>query len=208
MVGNNYICVFQIQMQQLVIASNNAGKIREIVPLLESVEVLSLKDIGFTADIPEPYFSFEENALAKASTIAQFCGKNVMADDSGICVNALNGAPGVDSAHYSGSRNDEENLQKVLRELQGADDRTAYYKAVICLVWDEEVYYFEGICNGTIIEEKRGEGGFGYDPIFVPDGYAETFASLPLSVKNTISHRGKATRKMVEFIKSRLGDQA
>jgi XTP/dITP diphosphohydrolase len=190
-------------MQQLVIASNNAGKIREIKPMLEGIEVLSLGDIGFTDEIPEPFFTFEENALAKASAIALFSGKNVFSDDSGICVHALNGAPGVESAHYSGHRDDEANLQLVLGNLKGQADRTAFYKAVICLIWDEEVYYFEGICNGRIIEEKRGDGGFGYDPIFVPDGYDETFAELPFDVKKTISHRGKAVRKMVAFLEDK-----
>jgi len=194
-------------MQQLVIASNNAGKIREIRELTEGIELLSLQDIGFDTDIPEPYHTFEENALAKASAIHQYSGKNVLADDSGICVNALDGLPGVDSAHFSGTRDDEQNLQKVLEGLKGVEDRTAFYKAVICLIWNDEVYYFEGICNGRIIESKKGEGGFGYDPIFVPDGHEETFAELPLAVKNNISHRGKAVSKMVAFLKDNLGDR-
>ena len=189
---------------ELVIASNNKGKIREIQPLIEGIEVLSLQDVGFTDDIAEPFHTFEQNALAKASAIHAVTGKNTFADDSGICVNALNGMPGVDSAHYSGARDDEQNLQKVLQELQGADDRTAFYKAVICLIWEDEVYYFEGICDGRITEEKRGDGGFGYDPIFVPDGYDQTFAELPLEVKNTISHRGKAVRKMVTFLNGKM----
>ncbi len=190
-------------MQQLVIASNNAHKIGEIKEMVGDIELLSLKDIGFTEDIPEPYHTFEENALAKASAIYKFSGKNVFADDSGICVNVLNGAPGVDSAHFSGARDDEKNLQKVLKELKGAQDRSAFYKAVICLISDGEVYYFEGICEGEIIGAKRGEGGFGYDPIFIPVGYEQTFADLPLSLKNKISHRGKAVMKMVEFLKER-----
>jgi XTP/dITP diphosphohydrolase len=189
-------------MQQLVIASNNAGKIFEITQLIAGIELLSLQDIGFTTEIAEPYHTFEENALAKASAISQFCGKNVFADDSGLCVNALHGRPGVDSAHYSGERDDEKNLQKVLQELAGAMDRSAYYKAVICLVWEDAVYYFEGICEGEIIKEKRGKGGFGYDPVFMPAGYNQTFGELPLSIKNEISHRGKAVKKMVEWLKS------
>jgi len=190
-------------MQQLVIASNNAHKIGEISELVGDIELLSLKEIGFTEDIPEPYHTFEENALAKASAIYKFSEKNVFADDSGLCVHALNGEPGVDSAHYSGERDDEKNLQKVLAGLKGADNRSAFYKAVICLVWDGEVYYFEGICEGRIIDEKRGEGGFGYDPIFIPEGYEQTFAELPLSTKNSVSHRGKAVKKMVEFLSER-----
>ncbi len=191
-------------MQQLVIASNNEGKIREIRSLVEEIELLSLKDIRFTEEIAEPFHTFEENALAKASAIHKFCGKNIFADDSGLCINALDGAPGVDSAHYSGKRDDEANLQKVLQELIGAEDRSAFYKAVICLVWEDETYYFDGICEGKIIEEKRGEGGFGYDPIFIPAGYDQTFAELSLSMKNQISHRGKAVMKMVEFLKASL----
>lgn len=191
-------------MQELVIASNNAGKILEIRQMIEGISLLSLRDVGFDAEIAEPFHTFEENAFAKASAIHQFSGKNVFADDSGICVNALKGEPGVDSAHYSGERDDEKNLQKVLQELKGAEDRTAFYKAVICLIWNERTYYFEGICNGHIIEEKRGTSGFGYDPIFIPDGYDETFAQLPLSVKNQISHRGIAVKKMVDFLQSEI----
>ena len=183
-----------------MIASNNQGKIREIRELIEDIELLSLKDIGCDIDIPEPYDSFEENAFAKASVIHQSYGKNVFADDSGLCVNALHGAPGVDSAHYSGVRDDEKNLQEVLGNLAGAADRSAFYKAVICLIWNDEVYYFEGLCHGIIIEEKRGKGGFGYDPIFVPHGYDQTFAELPPNIKNQVSHRGKAIKKMVEFL--------
>jgi len=168
--------------------------------MIAGIELLSLQDIGFADDIPEPYQTFEENALAKASAIYKFSGKNVFADDSGLCVNALHGAPGVDSAHYSGARDDEKNLQKVLHELNGEADRSAFYKAVICLVWEDEVYYFEGICEGTIIEKKRGHNGFGYDPVFIPAGYTQTFAELPLDIKNKISHRGKAVKKMVEFL--------
>jgi XTP/dITP diphosphohydrolase len=190
-------------MQQLVIASNNAGKIREIRTITQSLdlELLSLNDIGFTDVIPEPFHTFEENALAKASAVYQFSGKNVFADDSGLCINALNGAPGVESAHYSGTRDDEQNLVKVLRDLEGTDDRSAFYKAVICLIWEGEVYYFEGICEGWIIEEKKGTEGFGYDPIFIPDGFNQTFGELTPDIKNVISHRGKAVRSMVAFQK-------
>jgi len=186
--------------KELVIASNNPGKIREIREVVRGIELRSLSDIGFTEEIPEPFHTFEENALAKASAIYTATGKNVFADDSGLCVIALNGAPGVDSAHYSGSRNDEANLQQVLAELKDKEDRSAFYKAVICLMWEGEVYYFEGICEGRIIEQKRGERGFGYDPIFIPTGYDETFGELPSDIKNSISHRGKAVRKMVEWL--------
>lgn len=192
-------------MQELVIASNNKGKIREIISIVDNISLLSLNDIGFDKEIPEPYHTFEENAHTKARTIHEYCNKNVFADDSGICVNALNGAPGVFSARYAGAPvDDERNLQKLLTDLQGAEDRSAFYKAVICLIWDDETYFFEGICEGNIIEAPRGDGGFGYDPIFVPNGFDQTFAELPLDVKNSISHRGKAVRQMTDFLKSRL----
>lgn len=187
---------------QLVIASNNEGKIREIRPLLQDMDLLSLQDIGYTAEIPEPYFTFEENAWAKATTIAQFSGRNAFADDSGLCIDALGGAPGVISAHYSGTRDDEQNLQKVLAELSGATNRAAHYKAVICLVWAGDIHYFEGVCKGQITVQKNGTDGFGYDPIFVPDGYDTTFGSLPLVIKNCISHRAIAIGKMVDFLKN------
>ena len=174
--------------------------------MLPGIRLLSLQEIGFSEDTPEPWHTFEENALAKASAVYKFCGKNVFADDSGICANALGGRPGVDSAHFSGSRDDEGNLRRLLKELEDKEDRTAYYKAVICLIWNGEVYYFEGLCHGLIAREKHGHGGFGYDPVFVPDGFDETFGELSPEVKNSISHRGKAVRKMVEFIKARVAD--
>ena len=191
-------------MQELVIASNNEGKIREISSIITGIRLLSLKDIGFLKDIPEPFHTFEENANAKASAIYNFCSKNVFADDSGICVNALGGLPGVDSAHFSGTRDDEKNLQKVLNALKGKADRSAYYKAVICLIWNEETYYFDGIYKGNITEQKIGTGGFGYDPVFMPEAYDKTFAELPLDIKNMLSHRGKAVKKMIEFLNSKI----
>ncbi len=175
--------------------------------MITNVELLSLSDVGFTQEIPEPFQTFEENALIKAETIHKYTGLNVLADDSGICVSYLEGKPGVDSAHYSGSRDDEANLQLVLSNMKDAEDRSAYYKAVICLIWDGEMNYFEGKCDGTILREKHGTGGFGYDPIFAPEGYQQTFAELPPEVKNSISHRGKAVRKMVDFIQSVTGNK-
>jgi XTP/dITP diphosphohydrolase len=193
-------------MEELVIASNNAGKIREIRSMIDHISLLSLKDIGFCAEIPEPYDSFEQNAQIKAETIHKFSGTNVFADDSGICVPALGGAPGVFSARYAGEgAGDEDNLQKLLAEMTTKDNRSAYYKAVICLIWNGETHYFEGVCNGRLVGEKRGTGGFGYDPIFVPDGYEQTFAELPLDIKNNISHRGKAVRAMVAFLNGQTG---
>jgi len=191
-------------MQQLLIASNNSGKIKEIEALIDNIALLSLSDVGFFGDIEEPWDTFEQNAFAKADELNRFCGKNVFADDSGLCVNALGGAPGVDSAHYCGLRNDDLNLHQVLLEMKDATDRSAYYKAVICLIWNGEVHYFEGICDGSITHDKIGTGGFGYDPIFVPNGYNLTFGQLPITIKNQISHRAIAVRKMVKFLEQRM----
>lgn len=185
----------------LIIASNNAGKIREIRQMLPDIELQSLKDIGFTKDIPEPHDSFAENAAEKAKTIYSHSGTNTFADDSGICVSALNDAPGVRSARYAGADADDvKNLQRLLADMENQTDRSAYYKAVICLIWNGEEHYFEGTCKGTLATAPSGNSGFGYDPIFIPEGYAKTFGDLPTSVKNKLSHRGEAIRKMVNFI--------
>lgn len=192
--------------KQLIIASNNQGKIKEIRELLPGVELKSMRDIGFVADIPEPYHSFAENAAAKAKTIFLHCGCNTFADDSGICVPALDDAPGVRSARYAGDdAGDRDNMRKLLKEMTGKEDRRAYYKAVICLYWNEREHYFEGTCHGTLAEAPVGDGGFGYDPIFIPDGHTETFGQLSPEVKNKLSHRGEAVRKMVDFIKEMEG---
>lgn len=187
---------------ELVIATNNAGKLAEIQSMLPEFTLHTLRSIGFTEDIPEPYDTFEQNALIKAQTVHNFIGTAVMADDSGICIDALSGRPGVFSAGYAGDQaTDAENVAKALNELKGIDNRKAYYKAVICLIWNEQTYFFEGYCHGTVTEMPMGEGGFGYDPIFIPDGYSETFAQLPLSIKNGLSHRGQAVQKMTAFLK-------
>ena len=197
-------------MNQIVIATNNAGKLAEIRMMLsEAYELLSLEDIGFRDEIEEPFDSFEENAHAKAATVFAACGKPVLADDSGICVHALNGTPGVFSARFGGEpRSDESNNRKLLEALSGEADRSAFYKAVICLIWEGEAYFFEGICNGRILEAPRGAGGFGYDPLFVPDGYDQSFGELPPSVKKEISHRAKALHALTDFLNSRAGMHA
>jgi XTP/dITP diphosphohydrolase len=190
-------------MTELVMASNNAGKIREISSMLYGFRILSLADIGFYGDIEEPYDRFEDNAAVKAETIHRFSGKNVLADDSGLCVTSLGGAPGVFSARYAGTpQNEQRNLEKLLHEMNGKQDRSAFYKAVICLVWGGRTLFFEGICQGTIAHAPQGDGGFGYDPVFIPAGHGQTFAELPLQVKNQISHRGKALEKLLHFLKT------
>lgn len=191
-----------MNVTSLVAATNNKGKLREIIQLLpESVELKTLGDIDFKQDIPEPFETFEENAATKARTVHTYCGLNVFAEDSGICVPALGGAPGVHSARYAGEpKDDGRNLVKLADAMWGKEDRGAYYKAVICLIWNDREYYFEGTCHGTLAEEPRGSGGFGYDPLFIPYGYTETFGELPDEVKNKLSHRGEAVRKMIAFI--------
>lgn len=191
-------------MQDLVMATNNAGKVQEMQNLLSGFHLLSLSDIGFNEDIPEPYETFEQNAYTKAQTVFKFCGKNVFADDSGICITALKGKPGVHSAYYGGlPRNDKKNNLALLEALKNETDRSACYKAVLCLIWEEKPYYFEGICEGHIVFEPKGNGGFGYDSVFIPEGYDKTFAELPLATKNEISHRGKALKKMMGFLAGR-----
>ncbi len=186
---------------ELILATNNKGKQQEIRSLLPQTTILTLKDIGFNQEIPEPYHTFRENACTKAKTIYDFCGKPVMADDSGICANALNGAPGVFSARFAGDdASDEENVQKLLQQLENAGTRKAHYTAVICLIINGEAHYFEGNCYGAIIRAPRGKGGFGYDPVFVPDGYGQTFGELPAAIKNGLSHRGAAVQQMVQFL--------
>lgn len=190
-------------MTELVMATRNNGKIAEMKDMLPFLSLLSLPDIGFEKDIPEPYETFEENAYTKAYTVYQFCGKNVFADDSGLCVPALHGAPGVHSAYYGGEpRSDEKNNVKLLGDLKGLPDRSAHYKALLCLIWNGKPHYFEGICKGTISEQMRGDKGFGYDPLFIPDGYQETFGELPPAVKHGLSHRGQAIAKMRAFLET------
>ena len=189
--------------KKLVFATNNAHKLEEIAAILgEKIKLLSLKDIECTADIPETANTLEGNATQKAEYIYQQYGLDCFADDTGLEVEALDGAPGVFSARYAGEgHNSEDNMQKLLQNLQGVTNRKAQFRTVICLIWDGKKYLFEGICKGEIIEEKRGNAGFGYDPIFVPEGYDQTFAELGNDIKNTISHRARAVEKLCQFLK-------
>ena len=189
--------------KKLVFATNNAHKLEEIADILgEKIKLLSLKDIECTADIPETANTLEGNATQKAEYIYQQYGLDCFADDTGLEVEALDGAPGVFSARYAGEgHNSEDNMQKLLQNLQGVTNRKAQFRTVICLIWDGKRYLFEGICKGEIIEEKRGNAGFGYDPIFVPEGYDQTFAELGNDIKNSISHRAKAVELLCNFLK-------
>lgn len=186
----------------LILASNNAGKIKEINELLNGAyNIISLKEAGITEDIPEPFFTFEENALAKAKYAYDKTGIVTFAEDSGLVVPALNGDPGVFSARYAGEpKSDLSNTQKLLTGLDGIADREAYYTTVICIAGLEAVHYFSGKCSGRIATEMKGDGGFGYDPVFIPDGYDQTFGELPASVKSAVSHRAKAMKAFIAFL--------
>lgn len=189
--------------KKLVVATNNAHKLEEISAILgNEMELLSLKDIHCNADIPETADTLEGNARQKAMYIHENYGMDCFADDTGLEVEALNGAPGVFSARYAGDGHDSEaNMQKLLKELEEKENRKAQFRTAICLIMEGKEYLFEGIVKGHIIEEKRGGAGFGYDPIFVPEGYNQTFAELGNDVKNTISHRARAVEKLCTFLK-------
>ena len=194
---------------KIVFATNNKHKLEEIRSILGSrVEVLSLADINCYDDIPETGTTLEANAMQKAEYIASKYGMSVFADDTGLEVDALNGAPGVYSARYAGGdgHDSEANMIKLLAELGENNNRNARFRTVIALIITDDngktttVKQFEGIVNGTIIRERRGGEGFGYDPIFQPEGYNETFAELGNDIKNTISHRARAVAKLAEYL--------
>jgi len=189
-------------MRKLVFATNNRHKLNEIRSLLHGqYEILSLLDIGCTVEIPETGDTLEENSSIKARHVYREYGMDCFADDTGLEIEALGGRPGVFSARYAGEDcNPENNLIKVLSELEGKSNRKARFRTVICLIEKGEEYFFEGVANGKIIEEKRGAEGFGYDPVFVPEGLDTTFAEMPLAVKNTISHRAKAMRELIAWL--------
>lgn len=189
-------------MKKLVFATNNKGKLEEIKQLLlDKFEVLSLVDISFSGEIPEDYETLEENALQKAYFIFSRCKIPTISDDSGLEVEALNGAPGVYSARYAGPANDaNKNMDKLLLELKGIANRRARFKTVIAYVDSETQKTFVGEVQGDILPERRGEKGFGYDPIFLPDGHSKSFAEMTKEEKNVISHRAKAANKAKEFL--------
>ena len=192
-------------MRTLIFASNNAHKLSEIRNLLDNiVEIQSLKDINLDGDIPETSDTLEGNATQKAEWIYSRTGRDCFADDTGLEVEALDGAPGVYSARYAGEGcSFADNVNKLLKAMEGKTNRKARFRTVICFIENGEKHYFEGIVNGIIIEKGSGNMGFGYDPIFVPDGYNISFAEMPLDEKNKISHRGLATQKLVEYLKSK-----
>jgi XTP/dITP diphosphohydrolase len=191
---------------QLVFASNNKNKIKEIQLLVsDTIQILSLEEIGCTEDIPETADTIEGNAILKANYVTEKFGFNCFADDSGLEVDALNGEPGVFSARYAGEpKNDENNIDKLLANLKEIENKKANFKTVICLNLNGKQQLFTGIINGQIIEERVGTNGFGYDPIFVADGYQKTFAELTLEEKSNISHRGIAVKQLITFLQKQF----
>ncbi|WP_298108604.1 non-canonical purine NTP diphosphatase [uncultured Bacteroides sp.] len=189
-------------MKKFVFATNNAHKLEEVKALLgDKIELLSMKDIKCSADIPETETTLEGNALLKARYIYENYHINCFADDTGLEVEALNGAPGVYSARYAGEEhNSEANMKKLLHELEGVENRKAQFRTIFALIIEGKEYLFEGIVKGEIIKQRKGNAGFGYDPIFVPEGYTQTFAEMGSEEKNKISHRAKAVGKLCKFL--------
>ena len=189
---------------QIVFATNNINKIKEVQALLpKSIQIISLESIGCLEDIPETANTIEGNAIQKANYITQKYGYDCFADDTGLEVEALNGEPGVYSARYAGAqRNADDNMNLLLEKLQSQSNRKAQFKTVITLNLNGKQHLFTGIVTGKITLEKIGNQGFGYDPIFQPEGFSETFAQLSLAQKGQISHRGKATQTLIAFLES------
>jgi len=189
-------------MKEIVFATNNRHKIEEVAPLLKKTySLLTLSDIGCTDDIPETADTLQGNALQKAQFVYEKYHKDCFSDDTGLEIETLNNAPGVHSARYAGAqRSSSDNVQKVLNEMQGKINRNARFCTVIALLLNGKTYFFEGEVKGTIIQQPIGVNGFGYDPIFIPEGYDKTFAELDLKVKNTISHRARAVKKLITFL--------
>lgn len=189
---------------QLVFATNNLNKLKEVQALMpKHIQLLSLKDIGCTEDIPETQDTIEGNAIQKAEYLKIHYGYDCFADDTGLEVDALDGAPGVYSARYAGpQRNADDNTNKLLAELNNHTNRHAQFKTVIALQLNSKLHTFTGICKGDITTEKKGQGGFGYDPVFQPEGYTQTFAEITLEEKNKIGHRGKAVAQLIALLQN------
>ena len=188
---------------ELIIASQNQNKLVEFKKILgDKINLFSLSDIGLNQEIPENEKTIKKNAMFKAKFVNIQTGKNVFADDTGLEIDSLNGEPGVYSARYSGvERNSDKNIELVLTKLKNKSNRNSRFKTIISLIIDGKSVNFEGVVEGKITEEKRGSNGFGYDPIFQPDGYASTFGEMSLKEKNKISHRSIAINKMVQYLK-------
>ena len=190
-------------MKTIIFATNNDNKVKEIrASLNNNIKIITLVEAGIDIEIEEPFDSLEENAHQKANVISKISGKDCFSEDTGLFVNALNGEPGVRSARYSGENaNGKKNIIKLLESLKSSD-RTAYFKTVICYLKNGNALYFEGICNGLIAVQEKGTHGFGYDPVFVPEGSDKTFAQMNMEEKSKFSHRKKALDKFILFLQN------
>ncbi len=191
-------------MRKLIFATNNQHKIDEIKPVLgNAFSIITLKEAGIDKDIPEPHNTLEENATEKSKVIFNMTGMDCFSEDTGLEVAALNGEPGVKSARYAGEkRSFEKNIEKLLFNLKNKKNRSAQFRTILSLISNGTEHKFEGICKGTIIAYSRGVKGFGYDPIFIPDGSLKTFAEMEMEEKNKFSHRKKAVDKLIAFLKT------
>ena len=191
-------------MHTIIFATNNEHKIKEIQSLVgNDFTIITLQEAGIDIDIPEPHDTLQENAYEKAITIENITKQNCFSEDTGLEIEALNGEPGVKSARYAdGDRNFQANIDKVLEKLNGITNRKAQFRTVICLLWNKEVFYFKGICKGNIAETMHGGEGFGYDPIFIPEGATKSFAEMTMEEKNKFSHRQKAVTQLFTFLHS------
>ena len=189
-------------MHTLIFATNNRNKVAEIQSLVgANFTIIPLKEAGIEIEIPEPHDQLEANALEKAMTIFSMANQNCFSEDTGLEIAALGGAPGVKSARYAGENsNAQANIELVLSKMTDIENRSAQFRTVICLIWENQTYYFEGICKGQILRNMQGENGFGYDPIFVPDGASKSFANMTMEEKNQFSHRKKAVTQLFEFL--------
>lgn len=189
-------------MDTIIFATNNQHKVNEVRSVLgQGFNIVSLKEAGIDIDIPEPHDTLDANATEKSKTIYTLTRKNCFSEDTGLEVEALNGEPGVKSARYAGdNRSFDDNIDKLLANLSLLQNKTARFRTVLSLIMDGKEFFFEGICPGKIINERRGNNGFGYDPVFVPDGSDKTFAEMGMEEKNRFSHRKKAMEKLINFL--------
>ena len=194
------------QCPPLIFATGNAGKIKEVQQLLEGLlQVISMREAGFSEEIPEPYDTLEANAGIKSATIFNRTGLHCFSEDTGLFVETLKGAPGVKSARYAGEQaSNQDNIRKLLTDMQGKSNRKAAFRTIISLRWNGHEYLFEGVCKGTLLENPRGEQGFGYDAIFVPEGSDKSFAEMDMTTKNLFSHRKKAVHQLIQFLQTQI----
>ena len=194
--------IIQHNLNNIIFATNNQNKVEEVRALLGKLfNIITLKEAGIDIDIPEPHDTLEANATEKSKTIFNITKQNCFSEDTGLEVEALNGEPGVKSARYAGeARSFDDNIEKLLTNLQSEENKSARFRTVISLILDGKEYFFEGICNGKIIAERKGSNGFGYDPVFIPTGSDKTFAEMDMDGKNKFSHRKKAMERLINFL--------